>query len=365
MPSHRKGIKTQAATKQSVPSKDMDRLPENFAPVFFQNQFRTKIELPTRQRYPDVKGKCAIITGSNSGLGLEAARQLLSLGLSHLILGVRSIERGNQAVSELRLVSSSARIEVYQLDKESFDSIQAFVRRCQETLARIDMIILNAGIAPVEFAIAPGSNHEKTVQVNHFATALLTVLFLPILKSKSQGSDPPRITIVNSVMAHLCKVPNRSQRPFLLSFDDKVITPWDPQERYGASKLLCQLFIVRLTEHVASDQVIINMVDPGLTKGTGLSRDTGGVTAMAAKMFFSIAGRPVDRSAATYVDAVLGHGKETHGCFLMNCQIAPLARWYYTDGQVLADLIWTETLQELSFAGLEQIIASMQSPNDQ
>ncbi len=65
------------------------------------------------------------------------------------------------------------------------------------------------------------------------------------------------------------------------------------------------------------------MVDPGLTKSTGLSRDAKGGTAVAAKMFFSIAGRPVDRGAATYIDAVLGHSKESHGCFLMNCKIAP------------------------------------------
>jgi hypothetical protein len=65
------------------------------------------------------------------------------------------------------------------------------------------------------------------------------------------------------------------------------------------------------------------MVDPGLTKGTNLARDAKGATGVAAKMFFSIAGRSVDRGAATYVDAVAGHGKESHGCFLMNCQIAP------------------------------------------
>lgn len=65
------------------------------------------------------------------------------------------------------------------------------------------------------------------------------------------------------------------------------------------------------------------MVDPGLTKGTGLARDVNGLLAIVVKIFHAIAARPVDRGAATYADALLGHGKESHGCFLMNKQIAP------------------------------------------
>ncbi|KAH8721745.1 hypothetical protein BGZ61DRAFT_571845 [Ilyonectria robusta] len=358
MSSRQKCDKKQVADAQSLPSKDMDRLPENFGPVFFQNQFRTKIELPAREKYPGVEGKCAIVTGSNTGLGFESAKQLLSLGLSHLVLGVRSLEKGEQAASKLRLVNTSAKVDVYQLDMESYESIQAFARKCQEDLSHIDIVILNAGLSPLQFAIIPGTGHEKTIQVNHISTVLLTLLFLPVLKNKSKGPEPPRITIVNSVMAHLCKVSNKSQRPFLPSFDDTSIIPWNPEERYGVSKLLLQLFIVKLADHVSPNDVIINMVDPGLTKGTELARGVKGATAIAAKMFFSIAGRPVERGAATYIDAALGHGKESHGCFLMNCRIAPLARWYYTDGEVLTDLIWTETLQELSFADVQQIIKS-------
>lgn len=323
MPSQQKSGKDQAADAQLVPSKDMAPLPENFGPVFFQNQFRTTIELPTKEKYPDVKGKCAIITGSNTGLGFESARQLLSLGLSHLVMGVRSLQRGSAAVTKLLPANSSAKIEVWELDMESYDSIQVFVRKCQDNLSRIDIVILNAGLSALKFATIPATGHEKAIQVNHISTVLLTVLFLPVLKSKSKGQNPPRLTLVNSVSSHLCKFPNKSKRPILPSFDDTAVTPWSARERYGVSKLLCQLFVVKLAENVNPEDVIINMVDPGLTKGTGLSRDATGLTAVAATIFLSTAGRSVDRGAATYVDAVLGHGKESHGCFLMNCKIAP------------------------------------------
>ena len=311
------------AAAKPVPSKDMAPLPEKFGPVFFQNQFRTTIELPTKERYPHVSGQCAVITGSNTGLGFEAARQLLSLGLSHLVMGVRSLARGEEAATKLRAASSSAKIDVWHLDMESYDSVQDFVRKCNDNLPRIDIVILNAGLSLMKFSTVPSTGHERAIQVNYLSTVLLTVLLLPILKSKSKGPTPPRLTLINSVTAHLCKFPNRTQRPLLPSFDDTKLTPWNAEERYGVSKLLGQFFVVKLAGLINPDDVIINMVDPGLTKGTSLARDAKGGVALAAKVFFAVAGRTVDRGAATYIDAVMGHGKESHGCFLMNCKIAP------------------------------------------
>jgi len=206
---------------------------------------------------------------------------------------------------------------------ESYDSVQAFVRKCDTELSRIQYTVLNAGGAPTIFNKVRSTGHETAIQVNHLSTILSTILLLPVLKAKSTRQDPARLTVINSVTAHLCKFPNRAQRPLLPSFDDPKNPLWDPQERYGVSKLLPQLFLVKLTECIKSDDVIINMVDPGLTKGTSLSRDASGVVLLMSKAFFGIAGRTVDRGAATYIDALLGHGQETHGCFLMNNEIAP------------------------------------------
>ncbi|KAF4469454.1 short-chain dehydrogenase reductase family [Fusarium albosuccineum] len=351
------------ADSQTIPSRDMEPLAPNVAPTFFKNQFRTTIDLPTKEMYPNVKianvkGSCAVITGSNTGLGFETAKQLLGLGLSHLVMGVRSLEKGNAAADTLRTVAPSAKIEVWHLDMESYDSIQAFARKCQTDLPRIDTVILNAGLSPLSFDLVSATGHEKTIQANHISTALLTTLLIPVLKSKPASQGPPKLTLVNSLTAHLCKFPNKDKRPLLASFDDTNITPWDPQDRYGVSKLLNQLFLVKLTEHVKSDDVIINMVDPGLTKGTGLARDATGAMGVAVKGFLAVAGRPLDRGAATYVNAAFGQGKESHGCFLMNCKISPLAKWFYSDGDVLTEQVWNETLKELSFAGVEYIIAS-------
>jgi NAD(P)-dependent dehydrogenase (short-subunit alcohol dehydrogenase family) len=312
----------QNGRQQSLPSKDREPYPANFFPIFFRNQFRIKISLPTRQVY-DLQNKCAVITGSNTGLGLEASKQLLSLGLSHLVMGVRSLEKGRQAARLLQKTNTAATIDVWELDMESYDSIKRFARRCQEELPLIHAVILNAGLGPVNFSVVEATGHEKTIQINFLSTALLTVLLIPVLKSKRPELCPPRLTIVNSMMAHLSKFPNKDKRPLLTSFDDTAVTPWNAQERYSVSKLLSQLFTVELAEKVDPSDVIINLVEPGLTKGTDLQRDTRGLLKLAASCFVGVAGRPLDMGAATYVNAAFKQDRDSHGCFIMNCLVSP------------------------------------------
>ncbi|KAM0242046.1 hypothetical protein ACHAP5_007444 [Fusarium lateritium] len=346
-----KNEKPPSTTNSSVPSRDMEPLPDFWLPVFWKNQFRATIELPTKEKYPQVQGSVAIITGSNTGLGFEASKQLLSLGLEHLIMGVRSLEKGKEAAQKLKVVAPKARIDVWRLDMQSYDSVQEFANKCKNELSRIDFVILNAGLSPSAFEIVPATGHEVGMQVNHFSTALLTLLLIPILKAKTGGHGPPRLTTVNSLIAHLCKFPNRDERPLLASFDDPDITPWNSQERYGVSKLINQLFLVKLCEKVNPDDVIINMVDPGLTKGTNLGghHEATGVAGTLGRAFFSVAGRPVDRGAASYTNAVYGHGKESHG----------LAGWFYTQGESLVDQVWKETIGEFKLTEAEDIISAL------
>ncbi|KAL9599461.1 MAG: hypothetical protein Q9219_003800 [cf. Caloplaca sp. 3 TL-2023] len=92
----------------------------------------------------NLQNQVGIVTGSNIGLGLEASRQLLGLGLSHLILAVRDRQKGNNARQDLARAAPQARIEVWDLDLSSYESVQLFVQNCS-SLARLDLAILNAG----------------------------------------------------------------------------------------------------------------------------------------------------------------------------------------------------------------------------
>lgn len=79
---------------------------------------------------------------------------------------------------------------------EDYDSIRNFATEC-ESLARIDMVILNAGLQKTTFRRARTTGHELHVQINYISTALLTILLLPVLKAKRPPSDPPVLSIVS------------------------------------------------------------------------------------------------------------------------------------------------------------------------
>jgi FlaA1/EpsC-like NDP-sugar epimerase len=78
---------------------------------FIQNQFCTKPQAtPTNT---DLSGQVVLVTGSNSGLGLECATQLLSFNLSRLIMAVRSMAKGESAAAKLQKLYPNAVISVW------------------------------------------------------------------------------------------------------------------------------------------------------------------------------------------------------------------------------------------------------------
>jgi NAD(P)-dependent dehydrogenase (short-subunit alcohol dehydrogenase family) len=303
-----------------VGSKDLQPSTTKFFPnIFFENQFRAKPQWPTPNT--DLSGKTAIITGGNTGLGYEAAVQLLDLKLSHLILAVRSIEKGEPAASSLLRAHPSAKIEVWQLDLNSYDSILGFTRRIDNTLSRVDMVLLNAGIMKLSFGRNKSTGHEEIFQVNYISTMLLCMLLLPILKIKSQpNNQPARLTIVNAALTLAAKFPNRDAKPLFPSFDDP--DAFDPQEQYNSSKLLAHMFLWKLVDYVSSDSIIINLADPAWVKGTDLARDVKGLTKLGLKVF-ELTGRTKRVGASCFIDALVNKGKESHGCFLMSWKIHP------------------------------------------
>jgi len=270
----------------------------------------------------DLSGQVAIITGASSGLGYQAAHHLLSLKLSHLIVAVRNQEKGDSAAAKLRADFPTAKIEVWLLEMTSYPSIQAFCRRAEAELPRLDITILNSGLMHLKFTKSE-TGHEEILQVNYLSTFLLAILMLPICKSKAPPGRPGRLTIVSSGTALFAKLSNRDKRPFLASFDDPEIFPFDPPDRYFSSKMLGHLFFVRMLEYLNADDVIVNLVEPGMVKGTGLQRDAKGIIGWVLGAWTSFWGRSVDDGAWMYVDAAVVKGKESHGCFLMDWEIHP------------------------------------------
>lgn len=81
------------------------------------------IQTPNKQPKVSLGRKMLLITGSNSGIGLACANILPTLGLSHLIMGVRSIEKGEAAARPICMAHPKCKIEVWDLDMLSYPSI--------------------------------------------------------------------------------------------------------------------------------------------------------------------------------------------------------------------------------------------------
>jgi NAD(P)-dependent dehydrogenase (short-subunit alcohol dehydrogenase family) len=303
-----------------VGSKDLQPSTTSFGKVFYNNQFREKPVWPAPST--SLSGKTAIATGGNTGLGYEAALQLLGLKLSKLILAVRSLEKGGVAAAKFRKLYPKTTIEVWQLDMCSYPSVQAFTSRVETQLSRIDIVLLNAGGMKLDFTLNKSTGHEWAMQVNYLSTMLLTLLLLPVLRAKGKsGGEPARITIVSAALTLAAKFPNKNAIPLLASFDDPK--NFDQQETYNSSKLLAHMFLWKLVEYVSADDVIVNLADPAWCRGTELARDVKGAGMKLGVKVFGMLGRTPKVGASCFVDAIVNHGKESHGCFLMSWKIHP------------------------------------------
>ncbi|KAI1263173.1 retinol dehydrogenase 12 [Xylariaceae sp. FL1019] len=305
----------------------------------------------------NLNSQVAIITGSNSGLGLEAGRQLLQLGLSHLIVAVRSTAKGEKAAESLRSEFHDAQISVWSLDMESYDSIKGFVEWCK-SLPRIDIALLNAGLSGgPEFKTTEATGHEHSFQVNYLSTMLLAILLLPILKTKRiSGPKPPVLSIVTSDTAFWQKL--ETPGPVLAEFDKP--NAYDPFLWYGRAKLLQMLFITKLAQEVNADDVVVNLANPGLCHSEFQRKDgtpTSAFWATVFTVFITAVARSTAAGASTYVDAVVLKRQQSHGSYVSDWTIKPFPQLLYTqEGADIQVRLWEETMEELHFAGVSDII---------
>ncbi|KAG2421750.1 hypothetical protein HFD88_005726 [Aspergillus terreus] len=217
-------------------------------------------------------GKTAIVTGANSGLGFEAARQLLRKGLSHLIVAVRSEEKGEAAIQSLRYEFPDANIALSLLDLGDYESIIAFVSRCGG-VGQVDYIILNAGVQRRVFERNQKTGHETVLQINFLSTALLAMMLASQLKKRKAtraSGNPPVLTVVGSDTMYFSKL--NTSCPILSLMDEP--SRFAGFQQYMDTKLMLMMFVALLAERYRSEDIVINVCNPGMTYGTNLGRDS-------------------------------------------------------------------------------------------
>ncbi|MCJ1379609.1 hypothetical protein MMC17_002711 [Xylographa soralifera] len=149
--------------------------------------------------------KLILITGANGGIGLEVARQLLAQASNHVLLGSRSIEKGEKAIQELQSQHPYGTVELVQVDVSSEASVAAAAKAVESEHGKLDALVNNAGIASSNGTAA--EQMLACLHTNAVGAQLMGDYFAPLLR-KSAGT--PRIVNVTSGAGSIGKRLDRS-----------------------------------------------------------------------------------------------------------------------------------------------------------
>lgn len=263
-----------------------------------------------------LEGQTAIVTGSNVGIGLEAARELTLHHINRIILAVRNSAKGAEARENLLKTSPECKVEVWELDHESYESIIAFGERVK-MLDRLDILLMNAGVRRVDFVKSP-TGHESTVQINHLGTALLSLLLLPALSATAKAtSKPSRVTITSSEVHMWTPFTERTAPNMLKHMDEEETFGYDG--RYNTSKLLNVLWARELASKIARSSIIINTVNPGMCNSS-LHRDD---SSAGMRIFKKVFAWTTAQGGHCLVDAAIVKQDDTHGGYISEQKSRP------------------------------------------
>jgi len=313
-----------------------------FLAGFLYNQLFGQLPAPTTS----FAGKTVIVTGSNVGLGLEAARHIARLGAAKLILAVRSTEKGEAAKKSIEETTNCGPdvIEVWPLDLCSYASVKAFAARATRDLARLDVLLENAGVVTTKWNVA--EDNELTITVNVVSTFLLAFSLLPKLKeTAAKFNTRPVLTIVSSEVHFFVDFQERDAPEGIFNhLNNKANAKKNNAGRYEVSKLL-EVFVVRemaARRPTETYPVTINTVNPGLCQSE-LSREGG----LAVSILKFLLARSTEKGSRTLVHAA-GAGAETHGQYLDMCRVSETATLVRSkDGEQAQHRVWGELVEKL------------------
>jgi NAD(P)-dependent dehydrogenase (short-subunit alcohol dehydrogenase family) len=202
---------------------------------------------------PSLKGKTALVTGGNIGLGFETVKALASKG-AHVLLAARNEEKGKAAVAEVQKLVPKAQIELLRLDLASQRSIKAAAAEVGNKFSQLDLLINNAGImAMPEMKTEDG--FESQFGVNHLGHWSLTGLLMDNLLAAEQA----RVVTVTSTAHHLV---------WNIDFDDPHLrNKYAPWKAYAQSKLANYFFALGLDNEFknAGKKAMSLLAHPGLS----------------------------------------------------------------------------------------------------
>jgi NAD(P)-dependent dehydrogenase (short-subunit alcohol dehydrogenase family) len=194
----------------------------------------------------DLTGRCAIVTGGASGIGVETARALAGAG-TDVVLAVRDLDAGRRTVAEIVERNPDARVSAARLDLADQASIAAFIAPWEGPL---HILVNNAGLmaSPLMRTSRGWEMQFATNHLGHFALAL------GLHDALAAASDARVVSVSSS--AHLGS-------PVVfddIHFERREYEPW---AAYAQSKTANVLFAVEASKRWADDGIAVNALMPG------------------------------------------------------------------------------------------------------
>ncbi len=258
----------------------------------------------------DLTGRTVVITGSNCGIGFEAAQALAGAG-AKVIFACRNIEKGEDALRRCKALHPQSKLAFFPLDLASADSIKHFCAEVKDET--IDTLICNAGLVPTNYQETK-EGLEMTVGVCHFGHFLLTQLLLPqLLKAKSSSGNDPRIVMVSS---------ESHRMPMKLNFNKFPLKKTDtfiPLMAYGQAKLCNALFANELQRRYQDQGLTACSLHPGALITTSFGRDSGFLS-LVFKLVSPLTKNPNQGAATTVYCASNENTEQLAGKYLSHCK---------------------------------------------
>ena len=194
-----------------------------------------------------------IVTGSTDSMGSVITRKLAEQGKA-VLLASRDLQKAEAYAAQLRTVTRNKDITCLQLDLNSFELVNDFVKRLRALNRPVAALINNAGLLPRRSVISP-DGFEHAVQVNYLSTVLLSMKVYPLIQE--EGS----IILSTSV----------SRRFVTLPYEFPAVSHFTPWGAYAQSKLALTLFSIYMSSVMKTRRVAVNCVNPGLLKAGALA----------------------------------------------------------------------------------------------
>jgi NAD(P)-dependent dehydrogenase (short-subunit alcohol dehydrogenase family) len=231
---------------------------------------------------PDCTGATVVVTGANSGIGLEATRAFARKN-AHVVLACRDLDRGGEAAADVRGDVPDASLSVRELDLASLDSICEFAAAAETELDAVDVLCNNAGVMAIP-RDETAEGFERQFGVNHLGHFALTGLLLDALRA---AADP-------RVVTHSSGVHARGN----IDFDDlHGEASYDKWDAYAGSKLANVLFSYELDRR-HGDEVTSVACHPGYAATNLQYRGPEAEGSRGKKALMAVANRLLAQSAA-------------------------------------------------------------------